>query len=381
MANTNPQLNGIARRGDIMARGPSGWGPVALVDLLQEVSENVADDSFFIVGTTDATKRLRFEVESQTTGKTMTVDTGAQTLSRTLTVPVLAGAANVVVREAALVDNAVVRADSTLGKIQNSGVIIDDSNNVTGVVALTIAGALAGVTTIANSSTITSGDLVRATYNGAAASRNGFLAFNSAGSDGLLSAWASSTYTTGGGIGWVVNDRGFIYSPTAFRLGVGTGATNYIEIGATGVATMPNGIIFANETLSTYDEGTFTPTIYGSGTAGTPTYTAQSGTYTRIGRSVNCNITIQITAKTGIAGDVRIGGLPFTILAGTLPAFNAGVYLGFTMVTGTQLNGFGIGGATYIAVYSCGSAVNAAVITDAEIAATTSIYCSIQYEI
>lgn len=40
-------------------------------------------------------------------------------------------------------DNAIVRFDSTTGKVvQNSGVIIDDSNNVTGVVALTMSGNL-----------------------------------------------------------------------------------------------------------------------------------------------------------------------------------------------------------------------------------------------
>ncbi len=91
MANTNPQLNGIARRGDVMARGASGWGPIPLVDLLTEVTESVTDDTFFIVGSVDVTKRLKFEVELQTTGKTLTIDTGAQTASRTLSVPVLSG--------------------------------------------------------------------------------------------------------------------------------------------------------------------------------------------------------------------------------------------------------------------------------------------------
>ncbi len=101
------------------------------------VATTAVDGTFRIVGSGDATKKFGVEVDSLTTGKTLTLDTGAQTVDRTITVPVLNVAANLVMREAALVDNAVVRADSTLGLIQNSGVIIDDSNNVTGVVGLT----------------------------------------------------------------------------------------------------------------------------------------------------------------------------------------------------------------------------------------------------
>ncbi len=48
-------------------------------------------DSFLITGSSDATKHLRFEVDGLTTGKTLIVDTGAQTVDRTLTVPVLGG--------------------------------------------------------------------------------------------------------------------------------------------------------------------------------------------------------------------------------------------------------------------------------------------------
>ena len=50
-----------------------------------------------------------------------------------------------VVGPAASTDNALARFDATTGKLlQNSGVIVDDSNNVTGVVALTASGAVSG---------------------------------------------------------------------------------------------------------------------------------------------------------------------------------------------------------------------------------------------
>lgn len=52
----------------------------------------------------------------------------------------------VVTAAGAVTDNAALRADGTTGKLQNSAVIIDDSNNVTGVVGLTLSGAVSAAT-------------------------------------------------------------------------------------------------------------------------------------------------------------------------------------------------------------------------------------------
>jgi Major tropism determinant N-terminal domain len=60
-----------------------------------------------------------------------------------------------------------------------------------------------------------------------------------------------------------------------------------------------------------YAFGTWTPTLAGAGTAGSPTYTIQSGSYERIGRLVVCRFTVAISALGGMAGNVEIGGLPF----------------------------------------------------------------------
>jgi hypothetical protein len=66
-------------------------------------------------------------------------------------------------------------------------------------------------------------------------------------------------------------------------------------------------------TLDDYEEGTFTPTIIGSTSAGTGTYAGggQVGTYTKIGRLVNVSIYLEWTAHTG-TGNMYISGLPFT---------------------------------------------------------------------
>jgi hypothetical protein len=64
-------------------------------------------------------------------------------------------------------------------------------------------------------------------------------------------------------------------------------------------------------TLDDYEEGTFTPTIVGSTSAGTGTYTTNSGKYTKIGNVVTFQVYINWTAHTG-TGNMRIGSLPFT---------------------------------------------------------------------
>jgi len=61
-------------------------------------------------------------------------------------------------------------------------------------------------------------------------------------------------------------------------------------------------------------DGTFTPTLYGSTTAGTQTYTTQEGRYSRIGNIVTFKVNILLSAyDVATAGDLRIGGLPFTV--------------------------------------------------------------------
>lgn len=64
-------------------------------------------------------------------------------------------------------------------------------------------------------------------------------------------------------------------------------------------------------TLDDYEEGTFTPTIDGTTTAGVGTYDDQSGKYAKIGNFVFVIILLKWTAHTG-TGNMQISGLPFT---------------------------------------------------------------------
>jgi hypothetical protein len=66
-----------------------------------------------------------------------------------------------------------------------------------------------------------------------------------------------------------------------------------------------------SELLADYEEGTWTPVVVGSGTAGTGTYSLQSGLYTKVGRQVNVTLVLAWSAHTG-TGTMSVTGLPFT---------------------------------------------------------------------
>jgi hypothetical protein len=88
-------------------------------------------------------------------------------------------------------------------------------------------------------------------------------------------------------------------SDAYLRLASGTGGIQF------------NGDTAAANALDDYEEGTFTPTIVGSATAGTAAYAAANGRYTKIGRLVQFEIYISYSSGTG-TGNLQIGGLPFT---------------------------------------------------------------------
>lgn len=71
------------------------------------------------------------------------------------------------------------------------------------------------------------------------------------------------------------------------------------------------GIALGNETMSTYDEGSWTPAISLGG--GSVTYTTQAGKYIRIGKLVVISGVIQINTISTPSGALNITGLPYTI--------------------------------------------------------------------
>lgn len=113
------------------------------------------------------------------------------------------------------------------------------------------------------------------------------------------------------------------HSVTAAQVGLGnvtneSKATMFTNPSLTGLVTTAGQIKFPAtqnpsadvNTLDDYEEGSFSPTAYGSTSAGTPTYSVQQGYYTKIGRLVHFSLFVACTAHTG-TGKLYIGGLPF----------------------------------------------------------------------
>jgi hypothetical protein len=124
-----------------------------------------------------------------------------------------------------------------------------------------------------------------------------------------------------------------------------------------------------SELLNDYEEGTFTPTVVGSTSAGTATYGSANGRYTKVGRIVEFEIYLDWTSGTG-TGNLLFGGLPFTANAslpyasvslGYLHNFNwAASTFPMALVIGTQVEFFvqTLGGGTIASMaYSAGGTV------------------------
>jgi len=73
-----------------------------------------------------------------------------------------------------------------------------------------------------------------------------------------------------------------------------------------------NGDTAEANSLDDYEEGTWTPVLRGSSTAGTFTYNFRSGSYTKIGNTVFVRWGFKLLTASGAAGTVQISGLPFT---------------------------------------------------------------------
>ncbi len=125
--------------------------------------------------------------------------------------------------------------------------------------------------------------------------------------------------------------------------------TERMRIDSTGLVTLAGpGIKFpatqvasadAN-VLDDYEEGTFTPTVIGSSTAGSASYSSQAARYTKVGRLVHFEIYLFWNGGTG-AGNLVVAGLPFTCnSASVFPAVTVAGQENVTSSAGTYLNAY-----------------------------------------
>ena len=57
---------------------------------------------------------------------------------------------------------------------------------------------------------------------------------NASAGDNLTFGQSGTTYTTGGGIGWIGNSMAYIYYPSEFRIGTGVGSTPVFDLLSSG---------------------------------------------------------------------------------------------------------------------------------------------------
>jgi hypothetical protein len=133
--------------------------------------------------------------------------------------------------------------------------------------------------------------------------------------DPTIPAGASSEvqFRNGGSFG---GDTTFTFNSTTDQLTV---PLLDISAAAGGQIIFPatqNPSIGAN-TLDDYEEGTWTPTITGSGGQSGQAYSSQDGRYVKVGGLVWVSGFVALSTLGTVTGDVRIGGLPFTAATGS----------------------------------------------------------------
>ena len=88
-------------------------------------------------------------------------------------------------------------------------------------------------------------------------------------------------------------------------IGDGIGQVTDIKLGGSGSAN----------TLSDFEEGTWTPSYAGAGSAPTISYATQTGSYVKVGNLVHVQGRIRTNSTSGGSGNLLLGGLPFTTLS------------------------------------------------------------------
>jgi hypothetical protein len=80
--------------------------------------------------------------------------------------------------------------------------------------------------------------------------------------------------------------------------------------------------------LDDYEEGTFTPTLTGSSSNPSVTYSGQEGHYTKVGNLISFQIRVHTSAYSGGSGNLYISGLPFAS-SSSLDSYSGAVGLNY----------------------------------------------------
>lgn len=140
-----------------------------------------------------------------------------------------------------------------------------------------------------------------------------------------------------------------------------------------------NGATLVGRALPVYEAGTWTPSLYYSGTSAA-TYSAQSGSYTRIGNTVYVRGSISVSGIGASSGAVSVAGLPFTPSSAGASSSIAGCYITSAANLTSQPIGLVGDGVSQIALYDAGATGNSA-LDETNITASSVIKVSATYQI
>ena len=150
-----------------------------------------------------------------------------------------------------------------------------------------------------------------------------------------------------------------------------------------------NGITLGTSTdaLDDYQEGAITPELWDNtlATEGTPpTYTLQTGSYTKIGNRVFFELRVKISALGGLttSENIRVGGLPFasSSTVNTETSINAGWASALTLpAVGTSIGGYINPNTSYIVLSAFDATTGATALLVSEFGANGGISITGQY--
>lgn len=159
---------------------------------------------------------------------------------------------------------------------------------------------------------------------------------------------------------WCINQDG-TNGELVLVKSVGGGALNGSFVADFATSKAANFLIYGCNPAD-QEEGAWTPTLFGSGTAGANTYSSQIGYYSRRGNRVTVEAIITMTAKdAAMAGQLHVGGLPFK--PANSAACAAAWATGWTAAGYTQLNGDFAAGTPDIALLLSGSGMGLDALT------------------
>jgi hypothetical protein len=135
-----------------------------------------------------------------------------------------------------------------------------------------------------------------------------------------------------------------------------------------------------SDLLQSYEEGTFVPSVSGTTTPGTQTYSTQVGRYTKIGRQVFYEIDIVLTSATG-TGIVTISGFPFVANSAVSEYPAAFQSFNFLVATATQIMPFLNGGGTNMMIFGYNASTGSLIGSDLTANTTSSMRLVGSYQV